>query len=82
MKNLRGKYKNALCVILTLTLIFAQLPSAYAEARPVIYAARQSVLAGETVEYTVSLSGNPGIAAFLIELSFDKGLFSLESSGN
>lgn len=69
-----------LCTFMALAIMFGLLSPTYAEAKPMIYAANQSVLAGETVEYTVSLSGNPGIAAFMIELSFDKGLFSLEYS--
>ena len=59
------------------TGLFGLPSSALAGSEPEIEAESVSTLAGETVEYTVSLSGNPGIAAFLIELSFDKGAFSL-----
>lgn len=59
------------------TGLFGLPLSALAGSEPEIEAESVSTLAGETVEYTVSLSGNPGIAAFLIELSFDKGAFSL-----
>lgn len=74
---MRLKSFNILLAAIFLTGLFGLHSSALASYEPEIKAESVSTLAGETVEYTVSLSGNPGIAAFLVELSFDKGAFSL-----
>lgn len=77
MEKIRLK---SICILLAAIFVgglFGLPSSALASSEPEIKAESVSTLAGETVEYTVSLSGNPGIAAFLIELSFDKAKFNL-----
>ena len=69
-------------VLLAVLLVHALLPLAAAAECTAVYGANFAVVKGETVDYTVSISGNPGIAGYHIKLSYDTSVFIPETDGS
>lgn len=73
------RMKKRICAILVaISILLAGLPAAAASAAAVS-GDTVSAKAGEIIQYTVSLSDNPGIAAFRILLEYDKDVLEVVS---
>ena len=70
--------RKFIAVFLSMTLLLGvSLPSALAAGKPTVTLSSGQAQAGERVELEVSIRDNPGLAAFMLYLSFDTSVFSL-----
>lgn len=63
-------------VVLLAMLVALTLPCSAADP-PVVRGANLQATAGETIDYHVSISGNPGLSGFLLKLTYDTDVLSV-----
>ena len=72
-------FKSALAIILTLVMLLTAIPavSASAESALTVTVATVSGMPGTAVQVDVSIKNNPGIAAFALDVDYDKDNLTL-----
>ena len=69
----------AICLAAVL-LLGALAVGSFAANTPEVTVSSGSVKAGETVDLTVTMSGNPGMAAFMLYIYYDTATFTVDPS--
>jgi len=68
--------KRIVVLLLSLALLFSAASYCFASSGAEISGDTFSTTAGQTVEYRVSIHGNPGLSSYIIRLTYDKSVFS------
>ena len=72
------KRQRIICFLLLLCLVLTCAPVCYAADEAVFCGDAISLGCGKTADFTVSIQSNPGLAAFQLNISFDKTALMLE----
>ncbi|MCL2838852.1 MAG: S-layer homology domain-containing protein [Oscillospiraceae bacterium] len=67
-------FKKVLSILIVFSLMTVFVPAIYAANDAVVSVSSVSGIAGETVEVSVAITNNPGVAAFSFVLNFDREL--------
>lgn len=71
---------SKLSVLIVVCALFFSIGNAQAANSPTVSVSSTSITSGETAELSVSLSGNPGLAAWMFELTWDASALSLDTA--
>lgn len=74
--------KRCLSFFLTAVMVISLILPAAASGTPAVSISSGQVKAGETVELTVSIENNPGIASMMLFLYYDTESFTLDPNGD
>ena len=77
-KKMIHAMKRAMALVVTAALLLLLLPCAFAAGAPEVQGAAVRVRAGETVDFSVTISGNTGLTGFMIYVSCDTDIFALD----
>ena len=72
--------KRILSILLAFSLTLALMPmTALADESAAVQAGSASAKVGETIQIPVTLASNPGIAAALLEISYEENILQLKT---
>lgn len=73
---MKKKIAIGLCFVMAVSL-FLMPPGAFAAESGVISGENSNAEAGETIQYNVDISGNPGLAGFMVYVACDTSVFNI-----